>query len=67
MRLTATSFRYTLYSDASYTTVIGTQTQTVASSVDNLRYLKFTRRAGDGMTSHVDDLRFWNARTAACP
>jgi hypothetical protein len=66
-RTSATSVTFKLFSDE-YSTVVKTHTQTIASTLNDLRYIMFQEwRNSSGNTTKVavDDLQIWNGVTTA--
>ena len=62
-RTSATSVTFTLYSDSTFTTVVKTHTQSIASTLDGLRYVMMQEwRNGSTNTTKiaVDDLKVYN-------
>ena len=73
IRQSSTSMKITLYSDSSYSTVLYTQTVSIASTITGLRYITFQNsNHGTGATSYqitgnIDDVKFWNSVTSVSP
>ena len=73
IRQSSTSMKITLYSNSSYSTVLYTQTVTIASTIIGLRYITFQNsNHGTGATSYqitgnIDDVKFWNGVTSVTP
>jgi hypothetical protein len=62
-RTSATSVTFTLYSDSAFSTVVKTHTQTIASTLNGLRYIMFQewRNSSSNTTKvAVDDLQIFN-------
>lgn len=64
-RTSATTVQWNVYSDVNYTVLIASQTDTIDSGVENLRYLGLKNEQGVvAVGNHVgtiDDIEFWNA------
>ena len=67
-RTSTTSATLGLYSDDAYTTLIEEETITLPSTVQNLRYLKFSifpsSNRADTMTVYFTDVKVWNGVTS---
>ena len=66
-RISATSFKVELFSDAGFTTSVGSHTAVVSASIINLRYFKIVSWNQSTSTfngvdiGYIDDLQFWDA------
>ena len=63
-RISATALQLDVYSDSAYTSLLGTVSRTILSTITGLGYLKICNMnndsAGYSMSGIIDDIKFWN-------
>ena len=63
-RTSATSATWTIFSDSTFSTVLGTDTRTIPSTISSLRFIKIQSRddvsTGGTLTGTIDNIQFWN-------
>ena len=63
-RTSATVLQLDVYSDSAYTSLLGTVSRDIASTITDLRYLKICNMNNDSsgysMSGIIDDIKFWN-------
>ena len=67
-RTSATTYEGNIYSDATYTTLVDTLQETVASTVTGLRFIKIQNDdrvavGGGSFNGTLDDIEFWNGNS----
>jgi len=64
IRNSATSVTLNVYSDSAFTTLIGTDTFAIPSTINGLRFITVRSRddlsSGGTLTGTIDDIEFWN-------
>ena len=74
IRTSTTNVTINFYSDSGYSTLLETKSQTISSSIVNLRYIVFWEYDASGyvsgggrLISTIDDLKFYNGTTTSKP